>query len=237
MSMAGGLVAFGREPWGAFISQKADGRWVVDINGPVKTSPRLPLYAVCAVCILPVRIGTFLARDIPLDIQSTPARCPSGHAVVIPEYLNLIDNTPGAEPLIMHVFRPASERVSGGEWFTNAQMQKLLIAAREAEKGRPALLATLIDNAPEPVRKLKREKMTRGDWIALGSLVVALIALIVQTNQSPEQISNDELSQLLVQVQVNVQSPESPSTTRETPAESERAHSETQHFLDHSGER
>lgn len=208
MSIATSLLAAEFPPrFTLHVSRRRDGMWVLDVSGDLARRVALPRFMICPVEQAPHRIGTFTIEDIPLPPEAGGLRCENGHILMSADYFNLID-TDFARPhlsRILHVRRPTMRHLLGRGWMsadmadslmTAPQIQRLRDAAQQAADGLDdsGSLARELSAAPEPLRQLRRPKMSRSDWIALGALIVAVIDVAFGAAVSMAEVSDDRLA-------------------------------------------
>jgi hypothetical protein len=188
-----------------FWSRRTDGHYVLDVNGPVLGAAELPSFGICTRCWQPHYAGAmFRVEDVPLrDGYLRGALCPRGHLLIEPDYFNFMDNSPRHEPRILHVRRPKGQELSGAGWLTRQQADSLLDAARAVIEGRDqsGAFAKALAEAPEPIKRLRKPNMTRDQWIALASLVVAVVSAaftgVTVAQGAEDKVSSDHLVSII----------------------------------------
>lgn len=156
----------------------------------------LPIPAVCRTCAKPVVMGLLATRkELPLQ-RAGQWRCPHcGGMATLPEQLVLIDSGTGERVEAIGPDR-VEVRVSA---ITMAELLRLSQAAQAVRAGREGAeerLGRVLDDAPEPVRRL-RDRMRPGEWIALAGVLIALAAYLTPILKDDGQVTEQQLVEVI----------------------------------------
>jgi hypothetical protein len=183
----------------AIVAWTDDGQPWVELLVHDATEPFDPP-AICHQCRGVVATGQRLTRaDIPISRVGMWKCTSCGGWAERPPYLILYDF---ATRQRMQAYSPIG--IAHVSAITAAELLRLSQAARavqQALEGAEERLDRVLQEAPEPVRRLRDLKpQTRSDWIALASLIVALVTALMPLVQSGDAVTKEQLDTIVERI-------------------------------------